>query len=151
MSKLDFRDVSWLLRKFRQFLLGRKHDIPNLHVRFPPRISPRSIPTPSIPRGPEYINKYYDQWYMDRCAKDGVKPPIVGPLGEGPSYPLDCTKTPRITTVKPTEVNFACPPTPGTPWWWDGHCYYECTPEKPPKKAVKCNPPPDECPKTPKC
>lgn len=83
-SGFDFRDVSVALQKLRSFLLGRQH---NLHGRFPPLISPRTLPTPDIPRGPEY--KYANQYYDDRNALRSVKPPLVAPIGEGPPLCLD--------------------------------------------------------------
>lgn len=59
------------------------------------------------------------------------------------------------------QVCFMCPPTPGPPWWWDGHCYYEYRQDKPnypcasepmkpppcPAPEKTCSPCPPGCPK----
>lgn len=159
--KFDFRDVSSGFQKIRQFLLGRKY---KYHNRFPPLISPRSIPPPDVPRGPEV--KYANHWYTHRNVLNSVKPPVVAPVAEG---------KPKGKKVNPCYVKsdasaFSCPPTPGPPWWFDGHCYYEfietsakegCPPpnpcEQPPSKPCpppcpqkkeeppKCTPPPKPC------
>lgn len=90
----DFRDVSKGLARIREILLGRK--FVNRH-RFPPLISPRSIPPPDVPRGPE--NKYSDQYYGSRNAMNSVKPPVVAPVAieastrsfpSGPGRQVNC-------------------------------------------------------------
>ncbi|KAL4717288.1 hypothetical protein ACJJTC_017175 [Scirpophaga incertulas] len=140
MSKRwEFRDVSILLQTLRNFLLGRKH---TLHQRFPSNVAPRSIPKPDIPRGPEY--KYSKQYYYKRNAFDSVKPPIVAPVAECQPMRRDSVKSTSTSTTKPVSVSFTSLPTPGTPWLWDGHCYYECVPDQnnsciqPPSEA--CDP-----------
>ncbi|KAJ0175110.1 hypothetical protein K1T71_009251 [Dendrolimus kikuchii] len=151
--KWDFRDVSAGLQFLREFLLGRKH---HLHGRFPPLIAPRTIPPPDIPRGPEY--KYSKQYYYKRNALHSVLPPVVAPVAEGPPVDRDRTKKSQPGGMKPDSVPFNCAPTPGLPWWWDGHSYYEnqpdpccppcpCPPSAPcaeSKPPSKCAPPP--CP-----
>lgn len=98
--KWDFRDVSVGIRMLREFLLGRKH---TLHGRFPPLISPRTIPPPDIPRGPDY--KYSQQYYIKRHAMNSVKPPVVAPVAEGPSAQFDPTKiNPHGCGLKPDTV-----------------------------------------------
>ncbi|XP_072938124.1 uncharacterized protein [Epargyreus clarus] len=95
--KYDFRDVSAGLKKLRDFLLGRKH---NLHGRFPPLVAPRSIPPPDIPRGPwEY--KYSKQYYYERHALNSVKPPVVAPVAEGPPIMRDPTKKAGTGGISP--------------------------------------------------
>ncbi|CAH0605891.1 unnamed protein product [Chrysodeixis includens] len=146
--KFEFRDVSTGFQKIREFLLGRKYI---QHQRYQPTVAPRSIPPPDIPRGPEV--KYANHYYARRNVFNSVRPPVVAPFGEGKpkGRPRDpCAK-------KPGALSFSCPPTPGPPWWFDGHCYYEyietaasnqsgCPPDdpcaQPPKR--KCPPP---CPK----
>lgn len=78
MQNWDFRDVSIGIKKIREFLLGRKFVF---HHRFLPRLSPRSIPKPDVPRGPEY--KYSAQYYFKRDAMNSVRPPVVAPIAEG--------------------------------------------------------------------
>lgn len=93
----DFRDISSGLAKMREFLLGRKYVY---HNRFPPLISPRTIPPPDIPRGPEY--KYSNQWYGNRNAMGSVKPPVVAPIAEGLA---DASKKSSTCGAKPVEVS----------------------------------------------
>ncbi|VVC96972.1 unnamed protein product [Leptidea sinapis] len=136
-KKIDYRDISDGLKKLRDFLLGRKH---NLHGRFMPFISPRSIPPAEIPRCPEY--KYSNQYYHKRNVFHSVHPPIVAPIAEGPPLEGD----PGKKSLRPECLCFPCPPTPGPVWWWDGHCYYETVPDSPVKEvAVKSPEPP--CPR----
>ncbi|XP_014363312.1 uncharacterized protein LOC106714722 [Papilio machaon] len=126
MSKLKFphRDVSTVLQRLRDFLLGRKH---TLHLRFPQAVAPRTIPPVDLPRNLD--NKYSEQYYYTRSAMDSVKPPVVAPIALGSkSNVSSCSGKP--------SVSFESAPTPGPSWWWDGHCYYECTPDVP-KPATK--------------
>lgn len=150
----EFRDVSSGFQALREFLLGRKY---KFHNRFAAIISPRSIPPPDIPRGPEV--KYANQWYANRNALNSVKPPVVAPVAEG--KPKGAKVNPCY--AKADALAFNCPPTPGPPWWFDGHCYYEyietsaqdsCPPpgdpcQQPPTK--KCPPPCPEKKEEPKC
>ncbi|RVE51313.1 hypothetical protein evm_003993 [Chilo suppressalis] len=115
-KKWAFRDVSILLQEIRNFLLGRKH---TLHPRFPLKVSPRSIPPADIPRAPEY--KYSNQYYYERNAFDSVKPPVVAPVAEGGGLSRN--------TVAAENICLSRLPTPGHPWAWDGHRYYECIPD----------------------
>ncbi|CAH4022501.1 unnamed protein product [Pieris brassicae] len=137
------RDVGAFLQKIRAILLGREH---NLHGRFPPYISPRTIPPPEITRCPDY--KYSNQYYHERNAFHSVHPPVVAPIAEGP--PL---KIGGPGPLKSDAICFNSPPTPGPAWWWDGHCYYECAPDPPPlpvkqsktiDRHTPCPPPPKE-------
>ncbi|KAL0821201.1 hypothetical protein ABMA28_005810 [Loxostege sticticalis] len=140
-SKWDYRDVSVLLQAIRNFLLGRKH---TLHPRFPCKVSARSIPCPDIPRSPE--DKYSAMYYHQRNPFQSVKPPVVAPVALGN----------KKEKIKPESVKLPGLPTPGAPWWWDGHSYFECTspaPEPPPppcppmtqaapREPTPCDPPP---------
>ncbi|XP_059061536.1 uncharacterized protein LOC131854438 [Achroia grisella] len=139
--KWNFRDISLGLQILREFLLGRKH---NLHGRFPPKMAPRTIPSPDIPRGPD--DKYSNQYYFKRNAFNSVKPPVVAPIAEGPSMNRDPTKKAMPGGVRPDAVCFSYLPSPGPAWWWDGHCYYECVPDPPPSPpppCPPCSPPPE--------
>ncbi|KAI8434270.1 hypothetical protein MSG28_012362 [Choristoneura fumiferana] len=100
-----------------------------------------TIPPPEIPRGPEY--KYSAQYYCDRNARDSVKPPVIAPIAEGPCWPSDPTKKSQPGGMRADAMTFNCAPMPGHPWWWDGHCYYECVPDPP---ARNCPPPSAPCP-----
>ncbi|KAM3965498.1 LOW QUALITY PROTEIN: uncharacterized protein ACR2FA_000343 [Aphomia sociella] len=135
--KWDFRDVSLGLQILREFLLGRKH---NLRGRFPPKVSTRTIPQPDIPRGPD--DRYSNQYYFKRNVYDSVKPPKVAPVAEGPPLDQDPTKKTKAGGAKTDTVFFSYLPSPGTAWWWDGHCYYECLSDPPPPPPPPCPPPP---------
>ncbi|KAJ8718549.1 hypothetical protein PYW08_002786 [Mythimna loreyi] len=138
----EFRDVSKGLARLREFLLGRKNVNPH---RFPPQLSPRSIPPPDIPRGED---KYSDHYYYNRDALNSVKPPVVAPVGPVRIFPF------MKSLQFPSEL-----PTPGCVWWFDAHCYYKeiyqepCGPTPtvpgPPKSTCPCpqtpgSPPPKE-------
>ncbi|CAH0588090.1 unnamed protein product [Chrysodeixis includens] len=114
--KFEFRDVSSVFQKIRDFILGGKFKLEN---RFPPLISPRAIQRPDIPRGPEH--KYADRWYSKRYMLDSVKPPVLSSLADG--KPVVGGGFPCV--MKSEAVAFNCPPTAGAPWLLDGHCYYE--------------------------
>ncbi|XP_045501056.1 uncharacterized protein LOC123698466 [Colias croceus] len=128
-KKIQYRDVSDGLKKLRDFLLGRKYTLPH---RFPPFIAPRTIPPAEIPRCPDY--KYSGQYYYERNAFDSVKPPVVAPVAAGPPLSHDPSK--KGAALKSDDICFNQPPTPGQPWWWDGHCYYEYVDDPPPKPVV---------------
>ncbi|XP_038222152.1 uncharacterized protein LOC119839784 [Zerene cesonia] len=141
-KKIQYRDISDGLKKLRDILLGRKY---NLHNRFPPFLAPRTIPPAEIPRCPDY--KYSDQYYYERNAFDSVKPPIVAPVAEGPPISHDPTK--KGSALKPDDICFNHPPTPGQSWWWDGHCYYEYVDDPPPKPVVAKPKTDRHCPQCP--
>ncbi|CAH2049313.1 unnamed protein product, partial [Iphiclides podalirius] len=105
-------------------------------------MAPRSIPPPDIPRGVQL--KYSAQYYFDRNALNSVKPPVEGPVAEGP--PLTTAgkdKTSPCATKAQSKICFDRVPTPGPAWWWDGHCFYECTGNqanpKEPTGSVACS------------
>ncbi|XP_044753016.1 NADH dehydrogenase [ubiquinone] 1 alpha subcomplex subunit 7-like [Coccinella septempunctata] len=71
-ARIQIREVSPLLKKVREFLLGRPH---TLALRFDPDVATRNPPQPDIPDGPSHRldNNYY-------CTRDGrslVQPPEV--------------------------------------------------------------------------
>lgn len=76
--KFEFRDVSSVFQKIREFILGGKY---KFHNRFPSVISPRSIPRPEVHKGPEL--KYADRWFTKRHVLDAVKSPVIVPVAEG--------------------------------------------------------------------
>ncbi|XP_045776119.1 uncharacterized protein LOC123874660 [Maniola jurtina] len=123
-KKFEFRDVSSGFQKLRNFLLGRKHV---LHGRFPPLLSPRTLPPPDIPRGPD--SKYSDMYYYQRSVYNSIQPPVVAPIAEGPPILRDPTKKAAAGGIRADAISFNSAPTPGPAWWWDGHCYYECVPD----------------------
>jgi len=105
------RDVSPLVQKLRNFLLGREH---NNALRFGEGLSARTQPPPNLPEGPAHVlaANYY-------CSRDGrreVKPPAVladlGRIaiaaggGEG-------TSSESVSSARKKL------PTPGKPWQWD--------------------------------
>ncbi|KAG8298324.1 NADH dehydrogenase [ubiquinone] 1 alpha subcomplex subunit 7 [Homalodisca vitripennis] len=73
------RDVSWILRKFRNFLLGRQHNSP---LRFVQDISKRSQPPPDLPLGP--CSKLNSNYYFDRDVRGEITHPteLFGPETE---------------------------------------------------------------------
>ncbi|CAG9566108.1 unnamed protein product [Danaus chrysippus] len=134
-----FRDVSYGLQKLRDFLLGRKHI---LHARFLPNIAPRTIPTADLPRGPD--TPYSQNYYCRRNVFHSVHPPVVAPIAEGPPLIQDPTQKVKVGGVRADALLFDFAPTPGTPWWWDGHFYYELVPDPPASPPPKASQP-DPC------
>ncbi|PZC84055.1 hypothetical protein B5X24_HaOG206401 [Helicoverpa armigera] len=145
----DFRDVSSGIQRIRNFLLGRKYVY---HNRFPPLISPRSIPTPDIPRGPDY--KLANQAYSNRNVLNSVKPPVVAPVAEGKV--LRKPKDGRANKIRvgpklssSDAIEFSCPPLIGPVWWFDSHSYYKdvcVSPCGSPASSSPPSPPAPPCP-----
>ncbi|XP_075980977.1 uncharacterized protein LOC142979743 [Anticarsia gemmatalis] len=132
-GKWEFRDVSLGLRIFRDILLGRAH-IP--HNRFPPFLASRTLPTPDIPRGPEY--KYSNQYYYKRNPIRSVHPPVVAPIA------LSAAQSTIAGAAGPkSRIQFPTIPAPGPIYWWDNHGYYEEVPDT--KKPCPPPPQPDPC------
>ncbi|CAB3251066.1 unnamed protein product [Arctia plantaginis] len=147
---MKFRDVCGVLRTLRDFLLGIK--VPHqLHNRFNPLLAPRTLPPPDIPR--TSVDRYSGIYYYTRHALDSVKPPVVGPIALGleDSRKLSGTQQPAKPRTD-SELVFPTIPTPGPPYWFDAHCYYECVPDvvRPPKPCPPKEPPiPPPCPPPP--
>ncbi|KAF5277714.1 hypothetical protein FQR65_LT03694 [Abscondita terminalis] len=72
MGKVNIRDVSPALQKFRNFLAGRKL-IPAL--RFPHEVASRSPELPNLPTGPH--DCLSNNYYCGRDARREVQPPPV--------------------------------------------------------------------------
>ncbi|XP_049870321.1 uncharacterized protein LOC126369800 [Pectinophora gossypiella] len=138
------RDVSPFFQYLRELLLGRFHV---KHNRFPGLCAPRTIPKHECPRGPEL--RLSNQYYYKRHVKDSVLPPMVAPVAEGTVRPAKPGE-PEKPGMKPDSVSFFCAPTPGPPWWWDGHCYYEMVPDPPTYQFnfMPCPEPPPPPPKS---
>lgn len=100
MSKKKFRDVSYVLQKLRNFLLGREH---TLHGRFPPLVAPRTIPPAEIPRGPD--SKYSEKYYYKRNAFHSVQPPVIAPIAEGPPILNEPVKKIEPKVIRPDAVS----------------------------------------------
>ncbi|KAI5638677.1 NADH:ubiquinone oxidoreductase subunit b14.5a (Complex i-B14.5a) domain-containing protein [Phthorimaea operculella] len=126
----EYRDVGTLLQYLRTLLLGRKHQ---LHGRFPKYIAPRSIPKPDVPRTLEY--KYSKQYYFNRSYMDSSYPPVVTSTAKAQEF----------------QAQFKYLPTPGDPWWWDGHAFYETVPSNTPRCPPQASNNPCPCPTPPKC
>lgn len=85
------RDVSPMLIRIRDLLLGRKH---TTALRFAQNSACRTQPQPNIPLGPS--SKLYHNYYFRRNARGVVKPPVV--LYKGKTVKL------------PTDDECVCPP-----------------------------------------
>jgi NADH dehydrogenase (ubiquinone) 1 alpha subcomplex subunit 7 len=105
------RDISPLLQKLRNFLLGREH---TNALRFDEGVSARTQPPPNLPEGPAHVlaANYY-------CSRDGrreVKPPAVladlGRIGIAAGGG-EGTSSESVVAVRKRL------PTPGTYWQWD--------------------------------
>ena len=71
-SKMATREISPMLMKFRQVLIGRPGMNP---LRFPKEIAPRPGPEPTIPPGPSH--KLAANYYLSRDGRRSVAPPEV--------------------------------------------------------------------------
>ncbi|XP_026740294.1 NADH dehydrogenase [ubiquinone] 1 alpha subcomplex subunit 7-like [Trichoplusia ni] len=105
-SKVVLRDISPIMQKFRDFLLGRKH---TNALRFEPLIADRTQPPPEIPDGVSH--KHSHNYYFTRDARREVAPP------------MDLTKKLlEASSDKGGEKQAAnVRPTPGPVYQWDSH------------------------------
>ncbi|CAH0595377.1 unnamed protein product [Chrysodeixis includens] len=108
MSKANvvLRDISPVMQKFRDFLLGRKH---TNALRFEPLIADRTQPPPQIPDGVSH--KHAQNYYFTRDARREVAPPVdlSKKLLEASS---DKEGAKQAANVRPT---------PGPVYQWDKH------------------------------
>jgi NADH dehydrogenase (ubiquinone) 1 alpha subcomplex subunit 7 len=110
-STVKPRDVSPLLQKLRNFLLGRKH---TNALRFEEGLSARTQPPPNLPEGPAHVlaANYY-------CSRDGrreVKPPAV--LADLGHISIAAGGGEAISSGSEVAVRKKVP-TPGKHWQWD--------------------------------
>jgi NADH dehydrogenase (ubiquinone) 1 alpha subcomplex subunit 7 len=109
--KVKPRDVSPLLQKLRNFLLGREH---NSALRFEEGLSARTQPPPNLPEGPAHL--LAENYYYSRDGRREVKPPaILADLGR---IEVSAGSTEGISSGSTVAVGKK-PPTPGKPWQWD--------------------------------
>ncbi|PSN30267.1 hypothetical protein C0J52_18642 [Blattella germanica] len=104
------RDVSPLIQKLRNFLLGRQHINA---LRFEEGLAARTQPPPDLPEGPAH--RLAANYYYARDGRREVKPPAV--LADvAPS--LTAGSAQAITSGSFAAAGKK-PPTPGNHWQWD--------------------------------
>ncbi|CAG9768101.1 unnamed protein product [Ceutorhynchus assimilis] len=99
-QKIPIHDVSPILQKLREFLLGRKH---TLHTRSPELWASRSVPPPNLPDGDAH--KLKDNYYFSRNIRGQVKPPEI-----------ISGRAKKIVDVCKADIEKI---TPGKLWRWD--------------------------------
>ncbi|XP_022901890.1 NADH dehydrogenase [ubiquinone] 1 alpha subcomplex subunit 7-like [Onthophagus taurus] len=104
-SKADIRDISPLLKKLRDFLLGRGH---TKALRFPPEVATRSPPLPILPEGPSH--RLFNNYYYSRDGRRELMPPSL-------IYPAQK----QIAAASPKEASVGAQraPKPGNVYAWD--------------------------------
>ncbi|GJQ69685.1 hypothetical protein Trydic_g22258 [Trypoxylus dichotomus] len=102
MGKGDFRDISPLLQRFRDFLLGRQY---TKALRFSPEVATRSPPLPNLPEGPSH--RLFNNYYCNRDGRREVAPPEI------------ITKQTQIQATTSGTVGSKKAPTPGSVYSWD--------------------------------
>ncbi|XP_063709841.1 NADH dehydrogenase [ubiquinone] 1 alpha subcomplex subunit 7 [Culicoides brevitarsis] len=108
MSKVAPRDIAPVLRKVRDFLLGRT--LVHNH-RWEAEMADRTQPQPELPDGPSH--KHSANYYYTRDARRGVNPPI------------DCTKAALASGENKEGAGIGNRlPTPGASYPWDHHHQY---------------------------
>ncbi|KAJ8711348.1 hypothetical protein PYW07_008590 [Mythimna separata] len=105
-GKVVLRDISPIMQKFRDFLLGRKH---TNALRFEPLLADRTQPPPQIPDGSSH--KHAQNYYFTRDGRREVAPPMD--LTKKLIAPADDKGAPKAAAnVRPT---------PGPVYQWDKH------------------------------
>ncbi|GLV36950.1 NADH dehydrogenase (ubiquinone) B14.5 A subunit [Carabus blaptoides fortunei] len=104
MSKVQPRDISPLLQKLRNFLLGRSHISA---LRFEEFVATRSPPPPCIPDGPSH--GIAANYYFGRDARREVEPPTL----------VASAKAAIESGSAPVEGEKKNLPTPGKVYLWD--------------------------------
>lgn len=99
----NIRDVSPVLQKVREFLLGRPH---TLALRFEDVVATRSPPLPDLPDGPSH--RLSANYYYTRDARREVAPPEV--IASGQKMIASGETSPTV----PTKCR-----TPGQTYQWD--------------------------------
>lgn len=102
MGKGDFRDISPILQKLRDFMLGRHHTIA---LRFPAQVASRSPPLPNLPEGPSH--RLFANYYYARDGRREVTPP----------EPI--TKQTQIAETSAAGAPAKKKSTPGPTYIWD--------------------------------
>lgn len=105
------RDISPLLQKFREFLLGRKH---TKALRFQEALAARTQPPPNLPEGPAH--KLAENYYYARDGRREVKPPEV--LADV-SPAISAGSAQAIVSGSSAAEGLRKAPTPGKMWQWD--------------------------------
>ena len=109
MASHEFRNLSNILLKLRNFLLGREHL--KTH-RYAFELSARSQPQPCLPGG-VHSNKFADNYYYERDARRFVERPKI--LAERVDVPMKRGFGKRVVCWERPPA-----PTPGKIHWWDG-------------------------------
>jgi NADH dehydrogenase (ubiquinone) 1 alpha subcomplex subunit 7 len=111
LQKVKPRDVSPLLQKLRNFLLGREHISA---LRFEDGVSARTQPPPNLPNGPAHL--LAENYYYSRDGRREVRPPAV--LADLGRIEISVGGTEAVSSGSAVAVGKK-PPTPGKPWQWD--------------------------------
>ncbi|XP_053695106.1 NADH dehydrogenase [ubiquinone] 1 alpha subcomplex subunit 7-like [Sabethes cyaneus] len=101
MSKLAHRDISPMLQKLRNFLLGREH---TNALRFEDGLAARTQEAPNLPEGPHH--RIFSNYYALRDARRELAPPTRVTYSN-----LLIGKSNKIMKL----------PKPGKPYGWDQH------------------------------
>lgn len=109
--KVKPRDISPLLQKLRNFLLGREH---TNALRFAEGVSARTQPPPNLPEGPAHL--LANNYYYSRDGRREVRPPVL--LADAGRIAVSEGGTEVISSGSAVAVGKK-PPTPGKPWKWD--------------------------------
>lgn len=102
MGKGSFRDISPILQRWRNFLLGRQH---TKALRFSPEVATRTPPLPNLPDGPSH--RLFNNNYCSRDGRREVAPPEI------------ISKHSQIGSSSGGEVSVKKGVTPGPTHLWD--------------------------------